>query len=121
MSPVLHVPCLTRILVMGLTFKENCPDLRNTAVVNIVRELASYGAEVEGYDPWVKSDEARTLYDVRMVEKLEQGCYDAVVLAVAHREFIALDPAVLRGCCREQAVIYDVKHALPEGLADASL
>ena len=110
-----------RILVLGLTFKENCPDLRNTAVVNIVRELASYGAQVEVYDPWVKSDEAQALYDVLMVEKLESGRYDAVVAAVAHREFSTLDPAALRACCREQAVIYDVKHALPAGLADASL
>jgi UDP-N-acetyl-D-galactosamine dehydrogenase len=109
------------ILVMGLTFKENCPDLRNTAVINIVRELASYGAEMEVYDPWANSEEAVSLYNVRMVEYPAAGRYDAMVVAVAHREFITLDPATLRSYCREQAVIYDVKHALQEGLADASL
>lgn len=86
-----------------------------------MRELASYGAQVEVFDPWVNSDEARALYNVRMVEKLESGRYDAVVAAVAHREFSALEPAALRACCREQVVIYDVKHSLPSGLADASL
>ncbi|MHB8810382.1 MAG: Vi polysaccharide biosynthesis UDP-N-acetylglucosamine C-6 dehydrogenase TviB [Desulfobulbaceae bacterium] len=110
-----------RILILGLTFKENCPDLRNTAVINIVRELASYGADIDVYDPWVKKEEAEAHYRVRMVEQPAPGSYDAVVVAVAHREFITLDPAVLRSYCREQAVIYDVKHSLQEGLADASL
>ena len=111
----------SHILVLGLTFKENCPDLRNTAVINIVRELDSYGAEVEVFDPWVDQEEAEALYSIRMVEYPARGRYDAMVAAVAHREIITLDPAVLRSFCREQAVIYDVKHALQEGLADASL
>lgn len=110
-----------RILIMGLTFKENCPDLRNTGVINIVRELASYGAEVEVFDPWVNREEAESHYDVRLVDELAPGRYDALVVAVAHRQFITMDPVGLRACCRTEAVIYDVKHALQEGLADASL
>jgi len=109
------------ILVMGLTFKENCPDLRNTAVIDIIREFQSYGASVEVHDPWVDAREAHALYAVNMVQELPGGRYDAVVVAVAHREFIRLDPTELRSLCREKAVIYDVKHVLQEGLADASL
>jgi UDP-N-acetyl-D-galactosamine dehydrogenase len=111
----------SHILVLGLTFKENCPDLRYTAVINIVRELDSYGAEVEVFDPWVDQDEAEALYSIRMVEYPARERYEAVVAAVAHREIITLDPAVLRSFCREQTVVYDVKHALQEGLADTSL
>jgi UDP-N-acetyl-D-glucosamine/UDP-N-acetyl-D-galactosamine dehydrogenase len=86
-----------------------------------VHELASYGAEVEVFDPWVNREEAEALYNVRMVEHLAQGRYEAVVVAVSHQQFITLDPATLRSYCREHAVIYDVKHALQENLADASL
>ncbi|GAB4336503.1 MAG: Vi polysaccharide biosynthesis UDP-N-acetylglucosamine C-6 dehydrogenase TviB [Desulfobulbaceae bacterium] len=109
------------ILVMGLSFKENCPDLRNTGVVNIIDELGSYEAEVEVYDPWVDMDEAHACYGVRMVGKPAGKRYDAVIVAVAHREFITMDPEEIRSFCRENAVIYDVKHILQDGIADAGL
>jgi UDP-N-acetyl-D-galactosamine dehydrogenase len=109
------------ILVMGLTFKENCPDLRNTGVVQIIRELESYGAGVEVYDPWVDREEAQSAYDVKMVDQPPSRRYDAVIAAVAHHQFISMDPADLRSYGKENAVIYDVKHMLQDGLANASL
>ncbi|WP_420208594.1 nucleotide sugar dehydrogenase [Candidatus Electronema sp. JC] len=111
----------SRILILGLTFKENCPDLRNTRVTDIIDELTTYEAGVEVYDPWADSAEARRLYDVAMIEKLPEGRYDAVILAVAHRQFLSLGRAELTRICRPQAVIYDVKHVLEKGLADGSL
>lgn len=111
----------SRILILGLTFKENCPDLRNTRVTDIIDELTTYGAGVEVYDPWADSAEARRLHKVTMIEELPEGRYDAVILAVAHRQFLSLGRAELTRVCRPQAVIYDVKHVLEQGLADGSL
>uniref|UniRef100_UPI00405714DD nucleotide sugar dehydrogenase n=1 Tax=Candidatus Electronema sp. TaxID=2698783 RepID=UPI00405714DD len=111
----------SRILILGLTFKENCPDLRNTRVTDIIDELTTYGAGVEVYDPWADSAEARRLHKVTMIEELPEGRYDAVILAVAHRQFLSLGRAELTRVCRPQAVIYDVKHMLEQGLADGSL
>nr|WP_320012687.1 Vi polysaccharide biosynthesis UDP-N-acetylglucosamine C-6 dehydrogenase TviB [uncultured Desulfobulbus sp.] len=116
----IHVAA-SHILVLGLTFKENCPDLRNTRVIDIIKELDSFGAQVEVYDPWVDQEEAAARYKVTMIKELPQNRYDAVVLAVSHEEFMQLSEQELRGLCREHAVIYDVKHALPTGLADGSL
>ncbi len=110
-----------RILVLGLTFKENCPDLRNTRVTDIIDELITYGAGIEVYDPWADTAEARRLYDVTMIEELPEGRYDAVILAVAHRQFFSLGKAELARVCRPQAVIYDVKHVLESGVADGNL
>ncbi|MCL7488299.1 MAG: Vi polysaccharide biosynthesis UDP-N-acetylglucosamine C-6 dehydrogenase TviB [Desulfobulbaceae bacterium] len=109
------------ILVMGLTFKENCPDLRNTGVVQIIRELESYGAVVEVHDPWVDREEAQSAYEVKMVDQPPTRRYDAVIAAVAHHQFTSMDPADLRSFCKENAVIYDVKHMLKDGIANASL
>jgi UDP-N-acetyl-D-galactosamine dehydrogenase len=109
------------ILILGLTFKENCPDLRNTRVIDIIEELATFGAKIEVYDPWVDREEATRLYGVTMIEKLPAQRYDAVILAVAHQEFIALSGAELQALCRQEAVIYDVKHALPKDMVDGSL
>ncbi|BCO08606.1 UDP-N-acetyl-d-glucosamine 6-dehydrogenase WbpA [Desulfolithobacter dissulfuricans] len=109
------------ILILGLTFKENCPDLRNTRVIDIIDELKSYGANVEIYDPWADHDEARTLYGVTMTGELPDNHYDAVVLAVAHREFQDLDRDDFNRICRQLAVVYDVKHVLPPEIVDGSL
>jgi len=111
----------SRILIMGLTFKENCPDLRNTAVVNIISELESYGARIDVHDPWADWQEARELYKVNMVEKPTRHHYDAIVFAVAHRDFLQLTTREIQGFCREQAVVYDVRNVLQEGIADARL
>ncbi|MGI6657409.1 MAG: Vi polysaccharide biosynthesis UDP-N-acetylglucosamine C-6 dehydrogenase TviB [Desulfobulbus sp.] len=111
----------SRILVFGLTFKENCPDLRNTKVVDIIEELESYGAKVEVYDPWVDSAEATQYYNVTMVDHLEENRYDALILAVAHQEFVRLSVEELRKLGKTPSVLYDVKSMLPPGSADGSL
>lgn len=111
----------SRILIMGLTFKENCPDLRNTAVVNIVRELESYGAEIDVYDPWAYKREAEKLYEVNMIDKPGNDRYDAVVVAVAHKDFLQLSEKNIKAFCRKESVIYDVKSVLQDGIADARL
>jgi len=109
------------ILVLGLTFKENCPDLRNTRVIDIIDELGTFGARVEVHDPWVDQDEARRLYGVTMIDPPSQGRYDAVILAVAHREFATLSAEQLRALCKPAAVIYDVKSTLPPEAVDGCL
>ena len=111
----------SNILIMGLSFKENCPDLRNTKVTDIIEELRSYGANLEVHDPWVDQSEAKALYHVTMVERPQKNYYDGLVLAVAHRKFAQISPEELRSYCRQQSVIYDVKHMLPPGAADGSL
>ena len=109
------------ILILGLTFKENCPDLRNTRVTDIIDELTSYGANIEVHDPWANSKEAERLYGVTMTENLPINHYDAVVLAVAHQEFKLFNKEDFSRMCRELAVIYDVKHMLPDDLTDGCL
>ena len=110
-----------RILILGLTFKENCPDLRNTRVIDIIGELNSFGAKVEVHDPWVDQEEARRLYGVTMVDTLVTGRYDAVILAVAHREFVGMAPETVRSLCKPAAVVYDVKNILPTETVDGCL
>ena len=110
-----------RILVLGLTFKENCPDLRNTRVVDIIAELETFGARVEVHDPWVDQDEASRLHDVTMVDRLPTGRYDAIILAVAHREFTQMSAKDIQALCKPAAVVYDVKHVLPTEAVDGSL
>ncbi|WP_343347855.1 Vi polysaccharide biosynthesis UDP-N-acetylglucosamine C-6 dehydrogenase TviB [Sphingomicrobium sp. XHP0239] len=98
-----------RILVLGLAFKENCPDVRNTRVVDVVRELEQFGAEVEIHDPWVEAADAERLYDVTMTEKPETGDYDAVILAVPHQIFLDQGADSLRAYAREDAPFFDLK------------
>jgi UDP-N-acetyl-D-galactosamine dehydrogenase len=104
-----------RCLVLGFTFKENCPDVRNTRVIDIIRELESYGMQVITHDPWVQSEEVAHEYGGLVVHSaLPQGTYDAVVLAVAHGEFESLDLRALT----PQGLVYDVKGLLPKGVSD---
>ncbi len=104
--PVLNA----RILVLGLTFKENCPDLRNTKVVDLISGLKAYHAHVDVYDPWIDIAEARHEYGLDCLATMpENGSYDAVVLAVSHREFVAMGEAALRALGREHSVLYDVQ------------
>ncbi len=114
--------CDSRVLVMGLAFKENCPDLRNTRVVDIVSELQSYNLKVDVYDPWVDSVEAEREYGLKPVEEPEQGVYDAIVLAVAHEQFHELGAEGIRAFGKEGGcVLYDVKHVLPVREVDGRL
>jgi UDP-N-acetyl-D-glucosamine/UDP-N-acetyl-D-galactosamine dehydrogenase len=112
----------SKVLVLGLTFKENCPDVRNTKVVDIVRTLQGYNTEVDVYDPWISLEEAEHEYGLRCLgEPPAPGRYDAVILAVGHRQFIELGAEGVRAYGTPRAVIYDVKSILPFGAADGRL
>jgi UDP-N-acetyl-D-galactosamine dehydrogenase len=110
-----------RILVMGLAFKENTPDLRNTRVIDIVDELADYQARVEVWDPWIAPADARHEYGLELIDQPEAGAYDAVVVAVAHRQFAELGAGRIRALGKPDAVVFDVKGLLPRSLADLRL
>jgi UDP-N-acetyl-D-galactosamine dehydrogenase len=110
-----------RVLVMGLAFKENCPDLRNTRVVDIIAELADYEAKVEVWDPWIAAADARHEYGIDLIEAPGAGVYDAVVLAVAHRQFAEMGAAEIRRLGKPGAVLFDVKAMLPKEEADLRL
>jgi UDP-N-acetyl-D-galactosamine dehydrogenase len=111
----------SKVLVLGLTFKENCPDLRNTRVVDIVAEFEDYGAQVDVYDPWVSPGEAQEEYGLNPISELKDGLYDAVILAVAHREFQQMGAEKIRALCKENGVLFDVKNILPVSAVDARL
>ena len=110
-----------RILVLGLTFKENCPDLRNSKVIDIIRELEKYGAKVEVYDPWIDAREARHEYGVRPLKSLGGQKYDAAVLAVAHNEFKEMGVRAIRRLLKPSSVVYDIKHLFPRDETDGRL
>ena len=110
-----------KILIMGLTFKENCPDLRNTRVVDMVKELREYNAMVDVYDPWVNPDEAVHEYGIRPIEKPENGTYDAVILAVSHNEFRAMGASAIRALGKANHVLYDIKYVLSTAEVDGRL
>ena len=110
-----------KVLVLGLAFKENCPDLRNTRVTDIIAELKSYNAQVDVHDPWVATAHAQSEYGLALVDKPAAGAYDAVVMAVAHDQFVALGADGIRAFAKPGAVLFDVKRALPRGSADGSL
>lgn len=111
----------SRILVMGLAFKENCPDIRNTRVIDVIRELQSYHAGVDVYDPWVDPEHASATYGIDLVDELRPGTYDAIVMAVAHEQFRALDATKLRALGKPNCVLFDVKDVLPKDDVDARL
>ena len=110
-----------RILVLGLTFKENCPDLRNTRVIDVVRELADYGAHVDVHDPWIDPEDAVAEFGLHPVATPEPGAYDGIILAVAHDEFRAMGAEGLRALGRTPHVLYDLKHVLGADEADLRL
>lgn len=111
----------SRVLIMGLTFKENCPDLRNTRVVDIVHELAEYDVNVDVYDPWVDASEVEKEYGIKPVAALEAGQYDAVVLAVAHDQFKQMGAGKIRALGKQPHVLYDLKYVLDRDESDLRL
>ena len=111
----------SKILVMGLTFKENCPDLRNTRVVDIIGSLESYNANVDVFDPWVDKAEAKHEYGITPVDEPNAGEYDAIILAVAHKEFIEMGVDKIRAMAKPGAILYDVKSLLPKDQVDGRL
>ena len=114
-------PSGARVLMLGLTFKENCPDVRNTKVADIVKELASFGCKVDVFDPWVNPREAEHEYGIRPVAAPTRGNYDAIVVAVAHRQFLELGTSGIRAFANPNAVIFDIKHVLPKDQSDGRL
>jgi UDP-N-acetyl-D-glucosamine/UDP-N-acetyl-D-galactosamine dehydrogenase len=110
-----------RALMLGITFKENCPDIRNSKVVDVVRELQKYGAKVDIHDPWADAAECKHEYGLRLTRALDRNRYDVAVMAVAHREFRDLGAAGVRRLCRKNHVLYDIKHVFLASEADGRL
>ncbi len=110
-----------RVLIMGLTFKENCPDLRNTKVVDIVRELAQYDVSIDVYDPWVSSAEAEHEYQITPVSEPKLNTYDGIILAVAHDQFSSMGASAIRKFGKADHILYDLKYILPAKDVDLRL
>ena len=109
------------VLIMGLTFKENCPDLRNTRVIDMIKEFADYGANVDVYDPWVNKEEAYEEYAISPIPLLENGKYDAIVLAVSHKQFVEMGADAIHKLGKENHVLYDIKYILKANEVDGRL
>ncbi|MGC1727993.1 MAG: Vi polysaccharide biosynthesis UDP-N-acetylglucosamine C-6 dehydrogenase TviB [Steroidobacteraceae bacterium] len=110
-----------RVLMLGITFKENCPDIRNSKVVDVVRELEKHGARVDIHDPWADAAQCRHEYGLKLTRTVRPGSYDAVVVAVAHRQFRELGARRVRRLGRRRHVLYDIKHVFPAAAVDARL
>lgn len=109
------------VLIMGLTFKENCPDLRNTRVVDVIDAFKGFHANVDVYDPWVGAQEAQHEYGLTPVQEPRAGHYDAIILAVSHRQFVELGTDRIRSLGKPDCVLFDVKYVLPAGEVDGRL
>jgi UDP-N-acetyl-D-galactosamine dehydrogenase len=114
-------PVGARVLIMGLTFKENCPDVRNTKVADLVKELQAFRCGVDVYDPWADAAEADHEYRIRPVAQPEVGAYDAIIVAVAHSEFVGLGYERIRAFGRPNCVLFDVRNVLPKDKVDGRL
>ena len=114
-------PLNSRVLILGLAFKENCPDVRNTKVADIVTEFATYGANVDVHDPWVDANDAKAEYDIDLVETPEKAAYDVVLLAVAHNEFREMGEEAIKAYGKPDCVYFDIKYMLPAAASDGRL
>lgn len=110
-----------RVLVMGLAFKENCPDLRNTRIVDIVTELKDYGVQADVFDPWVDVEEAQREYAITPISQPEAATYDAIILAVGHQQFKEMGAAEIRALGKSEHILYDLKYLLPAEESDLRL
>lgn len=111
----------SKVLILGLSFKENCPDIRNTRVVDLVRELKKFNANVDVHDPWVHPSEAVEEYGLHMIDSLPANHYDAIVIAVAHDQFKKMGIDAIRNLGKSECVIFDVKHVFPKQCTTARL
>jgi UDP-N-acetyl-D-glucosamine/UDP-N-acetyl-D-galactosamine dehydrogenase len=109
------------VLIMGLTFKENCPDLRNTRVIDVIEEFKGYHVQVDVYDPWVDPAEAQQAYGLTPVAQPEAGRYDAIILAVSHHQFLSMGMAKIRAYGKPDSVVFDVKYNFPADQVDGRL
>ena len=112
---------MARAFWLGLTFKENCPDLRNTRVVDVIAELNDYGIEVDVFDPWADPTDAEQEYDITPISQPSINSYDGIVLAVAHLKFIEMGAAAIRQLGRPDHVLYDLKYVFPSCDSDLRL
>ena len=110
-----------KVLILGLTFKENCPDLRNTRVIDIIKTLESYHADVEVYDPWVDPREAQDEYQITLQTELKDNTYDAIILAVSHKAFTELGVDAIRKLGKQSHILYDIKSLFPKDKVDGRL
>jgi UDP-N-acetyl-D-galactosamine dehydrogenase len=110
-----------RVLVMGMTFKENCPDVRNSKVVDVIRELEKYGAKVDVYDPWVNGHDAQHEYGLQPIKTMRKGAYDTIVMAVAHTEFREMGLPQIRALAKREHVLYDIKYVFKANEVDGRL
>ena len=111
----------SNILMLGFTFKENCPDVRNTRVIDIIEEFSDYNVNVDVYDPWVNPSEVEHEYGIRPIHSPDRNHYDAVILAVSHKEFAAMSVAEIRAYGKDNMILYDVKSLLPADQVDGRL
>lgn len=111
----------SKVLLMGLTFKENCPDLRNTKVVDIITELDEYNIKVDVYDPWVSPEEAEHEYGITPIKEPEEGQYDAIIVAVSHKQFVKMGPEQIRRFGKQKHVLYDLKYVFDASESDLRL
>ena len=111
----------SKVLIMGLAFKENCPDIRNTRVIDIVNELSEIGGIVDVYDPWVNADEAMTEYNIKLIKEPNKENYDAIIIAVPHKQFKDNGAEIIQSYGKENHVLYDVKHLLKINESDLRL
>jgi UDP-N-acetyl-D-galactosamine dehydrogenase len=111
----------SNILVMGLTFKEDCPDIRNTRVVDVIQELSGFHCNIDVYEPWIDKEESIREYGITLVEQLEPGKYDAVIIAVAHHQFKSMGITAIRALGKKNHVLYDIKYILPAENVDDRL
>lgn len=111
----------SNILVMGLTFKEDCPDIRNTRVVDVVQELSGFHCNIDVYDPWIDKEESIREFGITPVEQPEPGKYDAVIIAVAHHQFKSMGITAIRALGKKNHVLYDIKYILPVEKVDGRL
>jgi UDP-N-acetyl-D-galactosamine dehydrogenase len=114
-------PSGARVLVLGLTFKENCPDVRNTKVADLVTELEGFGCRVDVHDPWADAQEAQHEYGIQLVANPKPASYDAIVIAVGHRQFVDLGAKGIHAFGNPNAVIFDIKHVLSRKDSDGRL
>lgn len=109
------------VLVLGFTFKENCPDIRNTRIIDVVKELGNYNCNVDIYDPWVDAQEVKHQYGISPVTEIKTGFYDAIIVAVGHQQFKLMGCDDIRGFGKDKHVLYDLKYVLPAEQSDVRL
>ncbi|RYL21697.1 Vi polysaccharide biosynthesis UDP-N-acetylglucosamine C-6 dehydrogenase TviB [Acinetobacter piscicola] len=110
-----------KVLVLGLSFKENCPDIRNTRIVDIISELKEYHINADIYDPWIDSEEAQHEYGIKPIQSLKQDNYDAIILAVAHNQFKEMGSKKIRALGKKEHILYDLKYVLDQSESDIRL